>query len=196
MMRYMEKPPPLKSLSIIEPASNPDPYPGNGSHQDQDPAASLLTPMEEEFLVNTEEGELDETHTADQIDYMINELADSALDDVMLENDDLLGEELASDEERIDAITQLSPMVLQDNEFNEEMQEPEAEIPRNMEKVLQNAEERRKMSPVRRRKVVKPQGNSKLSVPNHRQKRSQQRVKNQKLWLHLLSLVMRCSPLL
>ncbi|CAA7023628.1 unnamed protein product [Microthlaspi erraticum] len=148
MMRYMEKPQPLKSLSIIEPASNPAPYPGNVTHQDQDPTASLLTPMEEEFLANTEEGELDETLTADQIDYMINELAYSALDDVMLENDDLLGEELASDEERIDAISQLSPMVLQEKEFNEEMQEPEAEIPKNTEKVLQNAPQGRKKKPV------------------------------------------------
>ncbi|CAA7020262.1 unnamed protein product [Microthlaspi erraticum] len=163
LLRYMEQPPPLRNLSITEPAPHRAPNPENETQQLPDPNALLLppsdtmvpiSPMEEEFLAAMEEGELDETLTAAQIDYMINELAESGLDDEMLENDDLLGEELASDEEKIDAISQLSPLVFQDKEYDDEMQEQEAEIPQNKDKGLQNT----------------PQGRKKRSVPSPEKK--------------------------
>ncbi|CAA7036806.1 unnamed protein product [Microthlaspi erraticum] len=76
-----------------------------------------ITPFEDALLADIaeeEEGEMTEALTAAQIDYMINELAEEGIDEDMLENDDLLGDELASDAEQIDAISQLSPIVLQE----------------------------------------------------------------------------------
>ncbi|CAA7020954.1 unnamed protein product [Microthlaspi erraticum] len=114
--QFLKKTLPMGNLAIREPL----PSPGQGTQQHGNLPKSLekaldeelsFTPLDDEILYDVEEGE---ALTADQIDYMINELADDPIDDEMMANDDLLGEELASDAEKIDAISQLSPMEVHD----------------------------------------------------------------------------------
>lgn len=93
------------------------------SPEAQSPVDKLI---EDSLMEEPVEGNL----TAADIDNMINELADSVtepaaieMDTEMLDNDDLLGEELESEAEQIEAISQLSPIVLHDFDNEPENQE-------------------------------------------------------------------------
>ncbi|CAA7014603.1 unnamed protein product [Microthlaspi erraticum] len=95
--------PPLPQSPYKTPESNMEMV------QDPEGITTLNQPTNDLLMDNPMEGGL----TAAEINYMINELADDDMDEDMFANDDLLGAELEDEAEQIEAISQLSPIVLQ-----------------------------------------------------------------------------------
>ncbi|CAA7033529.1 unnamed protein product [Microthlaspi erraticum] len=110
LQQFLQQNPQPGNLTIRE-QSNPIVPPVSKSfdspNTEQNPIEKniAVTPIADDLMEEPEEGEL----TQAEINNMINELADSVLDEKMLENDDLLGEELGeemgSDDDLIETLS-------------------------------------------------------------------------------------------